>query len=173
MRDMMKTMETREQGYTLIELIVVIAIVGFIAGVMAIMFNVVSKVSVTSTGQNIVLSQIQQSGTWVTRDIISAENVTLYTSGNRLCRISRYQWNGTDNISTVFVDYDIIGGKLLRTVEPGNPQIIAQFISPHHAGTDLVASTALSENNTYIFTVQANYNNSIYSRVYKMNQRIP
>ena len=162
-----------ERGFTLIELLVVIAITGFVAGVMALMFNVVTKISSTSTSQNIVLSQVQQVGSWVSRDIMSAENVTTYTSGTRLATINRYLWNGTDNITSATIYYDIINNKLLRTVGAGEAQIIAQFISGLGAGTNLAASTSASENNTYILTVQSVYNNSSFSRVYKMNQRIP
>jgi prepilin-type N-terminal cleavage/methylation domain-containing protein len=165
---------SRQRGFTLIELLIVIAICGFVTAVMAMMFNLVTKISSTSTAQNIVLSQVQQAGAWMSRDIMSADNVTLYTSGTRVCKIGRYQWNGTDNITSAIIDYDIINNRLLRTVEPGQAQIIAQFISAHGSGTDLVASTSPSENNTYIFTIQSVYGTSpAFSRVYKMNQRIP
>ena len=163
----------RQRGFTLVELLVVIAVIGLVTGVMAMMFSLVTKVSTTSTSQNIVLSQVQQAGSWLSRDIMSADNVTLYTSGTRLCKIGRYQWNGTDNITSAIIDYDITNNKLTRTVEPGQAQIIAQFISPHGSGTDLTASTLLTENNTYIFNVQSIYSTSSFSRVYKMNQRIP
>ena len=171
-----KTMNKRrydEAGFTLVELIVVIAVVGLVAGVMALMFNVVTKVSSESTSQNIVLSQVHEAGSWLTRDIVSSTNVTTYTSGTRLAKIVRYLWNGSDNISTVVIDYDIINNKLLRTVEPGQGKLIAQFISALGSGTGLNKSAATSENNTYIFTVQSSYNNSSFSRVYKINQRFP
>ena len=162
-----------QRGFTLVELLVVIAIIGFVGGVMALMFNVVTRVGAASTAQNIVLSQVQQAGSWISRDVMSAENVTTYTSGTRMATIVRYQWNGTDNISTAVVDYDVIDNKLLRTVEPGQGQIVAQFISGHGQGTDLTMSTSASENNTYILNVESVYSNSKFSRVYKMNQRVP
>jgi prepilin-type N-terminal cleavage/methylation domain-containing protein len=164
----------RQRGFTLVELLIVIAVVGLVTGVMAMMFSLVAKISSKSTSQNIVLSQVQQAGSWLSRDIMSADNVTLYASGTRLCKIGRYQWNGTDNITSAIIDYDIINNKLTRTVEPGQTRLIAQFISPHGSGTDLTASASASENNTYIFTVTSFYGTSDnFSRVYKMNQRIP
>lgn len=156
----------------MIELLVVVAVMGFIAAVMALMFNMVTKVSNTSMSQNIVLSQVQAAGSWLSRDIMSAENITTYATGTRLAEIVRYQWNGTDNITTVIIDYDIVDNKLLRAVDSGQGQVIAQFISGVGAGTVLSESTSPSENNTYIFTVESIYRNSSFSRVYKINQRI-
>jgi len=171
----MRNGKNRQSGFTLIELLVVIAVIGFVTGVMALMFNVITKISSTTTSQNIMLGQVQQAGSWMSRDIMSATSVTPYPSGTRLAKIVRYQWNGTDNITSATVDYDIINNKLLRTVEPGQAQVIAQFISDLGAGTSLVKSASASENNTYIFTVQSNYNNSPnpFNKVYKVNQRIP
>jgi prepilin-type N-terminal cleavage/methylation domain-containing protein len=160
-------------GFTLIELIIVIAVLAFVTGVMALMFNMVTKVSGSTMSQNIVLSQVQQSGSWISRDIMSAENVTVYDSGTRLCQIVRYMWNGVDSFEMATIDYDIIDNKLTRAIEPGLGEIIAQFISSHGAGTDLTASTSLSENNTYILDVESVYKDSNFSRVYKINKRLP
>jgi prepilin-type N-terminal cleavage/methylation domain-containing protein len=160
-----------QQGFTLVELLVVIAVTGLVAGVMALMFNVVTKISTTSTSQNIVLSQVQEAGSWITRDIMSSDNITIYASGNRVATIVRYMWNGTDFTQAV-INYDVINNKLLRTVEPEAGRIIAQFISPHGSGTDLTASTGVSENHTYIFNVQSVYAGSSFSRSYKINQRV-
>ncbi len=159
-------------GFTLVELLIVIAVIGFLTAVLALTFSAVTRISSTSMSQNIVLSQVQMAGDWISRDILSAENVTAYSSGTRLAMISRYQWNGTDNITKVTVYYDINGNTLTRTVGTGNAQQVAQFISPIGSGTSLAASTAASENKTYILTVQSVYNNSNFSRVYKVSQRI-
>ena len=170
----MNSVKNSQGGFTFIELLVVIAVSGFIAGVMALMFNVVTKVSSHSLSQNIELSQVQQAGNWISRDIMSAENVTPYDSGTRLAKIARYQWNGTDNITTINIYYDIINNKLLRKDDVGNSQIVAQFISNiGSTGTSLVSEN-ISENITYILKVESVYNNSpAFSRSYKMTRRKP
>ena len=161
-------------GFTLVELLIVTAVIGFLAGVMAFMFSVVSKVSGISTSQNIVLSQVQQAGSWMTRDIVSSENVTVYASGSRLVTLQRYRWDdASSTIQTIKIDYDVTNGQLLRKVNDGAGQIIAQFITGPGSDTKVTASTVLAENNTYIFHVKADYNNSSFSQVYKMSQRAP
>jgi prepilin-type N-terminal cleavage/methylation domain-containing protein len=165
-----------QQGFTLIELLVVVAVIGFIAGVMVLMFSLVTKVGSVSTAQNIVLSQVQQAGSWMTRDIISSDNVTTYTSGSRLVTMYRYSWDsGSGTIQVVRVDYDVDvnTGRLLRSVNNGTGAIIAQFITGPGVDTTVTKSASLSENNTYIFNVKAAYSNSSFSKVYKMNQRAP
>lgn len=160
-------------GFTLVELIIVTAVVGFLASVMAFMFSVVTRVSSVSTSQNIVLSQVQQAGSWMTRDIVSSDNVTVYTSGNRLVSMDRYRWDGvTSTIQTARVDYDVESGQLLRKLDGGQGLRVAQFIAGPNTDTRVTASTAPSECNTYIFNVTATYGNSSFSRVYKMSQRV-
>jgi len=167
--------KNNQYGFTLIELLVVIAITGFIMGVMTLMFNVINKISRSSTSQNIELSQVQQAASWISRDIMSADNVTPYSSGTRLVKIGRYLWNGTDDIVTAYIYYDISSSnQLLRTVDSGDSQIVAQFISGlDSTGTSLVSEN-ISENRTYILTLQSVYNNSpAFSSIYRVTRRIP
>lgn len=171
----MKKGTNNQRGYTLIELLIVIAIGAFITGVMALMFNVITRISSSSMSQNIQLSQVQQAASWISRDILSADNVTPYASGTRLAKIGRYIWNGTDNITTAYVYYDLnSSNQLLRTVGSGDARIVAQFISPiGSTGTSLLSEN-ISENITFILTLESVYNNSpAFSGVYRVTRRVP
>lgn len=157
-------------GYTLVELIVVIGIIGLLAAVMALTFNVVTRVSTTARGQNIVFSQVHTAGNWISKDVESADNVTAGSTGNWKCSIQRYNWNGVDNITTIQIDYNISNGVMTRSVNGGQGQFIAQYISNPGTDTTFMAST---ENNTYLLTVKSVYSKSSYQCVFKINQITP
>jgi prepilin-type N-terminal cleavage/methylation domain-containing protein len=163
-----------QRGFTLIELLVALAIGGFIMGVMVLMFNVINKISSSSISQNIELSQVQLAASWISRDVMSADNVTPYATGTRLAKIGRYLWNGTDDITTAYVYYDInSSNQLLRTVGSGSARIVAQFISGLGGSGTSIVSENISDNITYILTLKSVYNNSpAFSRVYRVTRRI-
>ena len=70
-------MKRNEQGFTLIELIIVIAIVAIIAG--AATFTTFQVLNVTaSSGNDIrVIRQVQNAGWWISQDALVAENIII------------------------------------------------------------------------------------------------
>ena len=159
-----------EGGYTLIELLAVLAIMAVLTGALAMTFNLVTNVSANSTEQFLVMSQVQVAGSTISKDVASSCNITTGTAGNWHCSMSRYMWNGTDNVTTTPVEYVITDGVLLRRVNGAQGTRIAEFINGPGTDTTFVSS---SENNTYLLTIKAKYENTSFSSVYKVVCKSP
>jgi len=159
-------------GYTLIELLVIIAIVGAISAVLAMTINMTLKITTTDTAQNILLSQVHQAASWISKDIKSADNITI-GSGTVLCSLKRYVWNQADNITTTTtIDYVVSGTNLLRKKDGSSSgTIVAQFIQ--YPDTDTSFTTDPSSPNAYLLRLKAVYGNSSYSQLFRIYQRLP
>ena len=64
-----------EKGFTLIEMITVVAILGVIMGVMSMTVGMIPKVSGKSNDQAVALRQVQNAGYWISRDAQRAQNI--------------------------------------------------------------------------------------------------
>jgi len=153
-------------GYTLIELLVIIAILGTITAVMAMTINMALQITTTDTAQNILISQVHQGASWISKDVASADNITPIDNSTTLFYMKRYQWNGADNItSTTTITYSVDSkSNLLR-----NGSIVAQFIKY----PDIYTTFTATENNTYLLKLKASYGNSSYKQQFKIYQRLP
>ena len=173
MKQALITLSGNKQGFTLVELLVALAIVGVISGVMVNIISMVRNTTGESTAQSLMMSQVNQAANWIARDIESAGSVT-GTSGNVLCAVTRYVWNGTDMGTSENISYEVTSGNiLLRKVNgsaSGTP--VAQFISyPPGIGNYTIVT---SENNTYIIKLRSVYSNGEeYKQQYKVSRRIP
>lgn len=157
-------------GYTLVELLVVISILAVLSSVMAITFSTVTVVGTRTASQNMVISQVQMAGEWISKDVVSSCNVTAGSPGNWQCSMQRYIWDGVDNITTKRVSYVIENGILKRKIEDGADVEVARFISGPGSDTTFVAS---SENNTYLLTVSSQFNEASFKSVYKIKCKSP
>jgi len=162
------------RGYTLIELLVIIAILGAISGVMAMTINIALKITSTDTAQGILLSQVHQAASWIAKDVASADNITP-DNGTNLCSFKRYLWNQVDNITTTTtIDYVVSNSNLLRKVNGGQGSIVAQNIKyPDADTTFIIAPSAPYQSNAYLLKLDAGYGNNSYKQQFKMYQRLP
>lgn len=155
-------------GFTLIELIVTLSIMGAVSAIMAMTFSEATKLTSSDMAQAIVLAQVHQAGESIAKDVASADNITAGSTGTWTCSMVCYQWNGTAFV-TQNITYTISNGQLLR-----NGVIIAQYIV--NPGTDTLftqVTPTATENNTYILSIKAVKNNASFSKALKIYQRIP
>jgi hypothetical protein len=148
----------------------VLAIMAFLTGAIAMTFNLVTTVSANSTENYLVMSQVQIAGNTIAKDVASSCNITAGTAGNWHCSMSRYVWNGTDNVTTQPVDYIISNGVLTRRVNATGGTRIAEFISGPGTNTTFVSAT---ENNTYLLTITATAGDTSFSSLYKVVSKSP
>jgi len=163
------TRNTREGGYTLVELLVIIGILSFLSVVMAMTFGMLAKVNSTNVGQGGAMSQVHLAANWISRDVQSADNVTAGSTGSWGCSVQRYFWTGTA-ISTEKIDYVITNGQLLRKVNNGQGRQVAQYLSG--AGTDTSFVAVSADNATFTLKVKAIYEGSSFSGVYRITRGI-
>ena len=160
---------TGESGYTLVEMIVIIAILSFLSVVMAMTFGMMTKVNIMNVGQGGAMGQVHLAASWISRDVQSADNVTAGLTGNWVCSMGRFFWTGTD-INTEKIDYVITGGQLLRKVNGGQGVPVARYIEG--VGTDTSFVAASTDNTTYTLKVKSVYNGSSSSGVYQITRGI-
>jgi Tfp pilus assembly protein PilE len=162
------------RGYTMIEVVVIIAVLGAITAVMAMTINMALKITATDTAQSILLTQVHQGASWISKDVASADNITT-DSGTVLCSMKRYVWNQVDNITTTTtIDYVVSSTNLLRKVNGGSGTIIAQYIKYPDADTTFtVAPSAPYQSNVYLLKLKAVSGNNNYKQQFKIYQRLP
>jgi len=166
-----KLITRRHGGYTLVELLVIIAILGVMSAVLAMTVNMALKITTTDTAQNILLSQVHQAASWISKDIRSADSITT-GSGTVLCSLKRYVWNQADNITTTTtIDYVVSGTSLLRKEDGNSGTIVAQFIQYPNTDTSFTADPSAA--NAYLLKLKAVYGNSSYKQLFRICQRLP
>lgn len=162
---------SKRNGFTLVELLIVIGILGFLSVAMAVTFSVVTKTSTLAAGQNMALSQVHLAGSWISRDVQNAlKGSVANTTG--LCSMTCFVLNGqTFSSENVTVTYTINNGILTRISQVGanSPSVnnVAQYIDS--SGTSFTCEN-VTENKYFKLIVKANYNGSTFEKVYKIKQ---
>ena len=168
----------REQGFTLLELVIGIAIGGLISLAVGSLMVMMFKVNAGSLSRSNAIRQVQNVGLWVSEDVQSAQNITI--GGAHVLEVTWSDWDGT--MYKVDYDYDtVITSELFRMyystttgVFPANPtsiMMVGQFIN--HAGTSIAKSAGMY-NLTVTATVaglSANGQPVTETRIYKIVAR--
>ncbi len=155
-------------GYTLIELLVMLSVIGAVVAIMAMTFSEATMITSRDMTQAIAMLQVHQAGNWITKDVAGAYRVTAGSSGTWTCNITSYLFqNGT--FTYAYENYTISNGVLKRNGAP----VAQNIVNP---GTDTqftqVTPTA-TENHTYVLTIKAVVNKSGFSQTFKIYQRMP
>jgi prepilin-type N-terminal cleavage/methylation domain-containing protein len=155
---------SKQNGFTLVELLVVLSIIGVLSTAIAMTIGVVMKTSTTAMEQNSALSQVHMAGSWISRDLKNAdasEDIS-ETAGDLLCSMTCYVW---DEVAQEFrevpetVEYRKEGGELNRKSWPNDTpalvktSTVAQFLDD--ANTSFVSDPIGSGGPYYKLTVTA------------------
>jgi prepilin-type N-terminal cleavage/methylation domain-containing protein len=125
-------LKNRNQGgFTLLELLVALAIDGVLICVIAAIIFQVSSVSSSSSGHMSAVKQVENAAQWISRDALMAQSVdTQGASGFQPLTLTWVDWDNTK----YQVTYTIVNGELLRdySVNDGQPSqtMISQNINP-------------------------------------------
>ncbi len=162
-------MHRREKGYTLIEVIVTVAIMGIIMPAMAMTVTTLLTNPERATAQNIVLHQVQNASYWISRDVQMAKNVTLTEpSGFPLTLVIPVD---TDENNDISVNYLLDGNKLKRQVYDSLDTLISETLIAEYIDVQDTRFATLSSN-VYRLTVKASKGEAAEERSYEVNQRI-
>jgi prepilin-type N-terminal cleavage/methylation domain-containing protein len=160
-----KTVKT-ENGFTLLELLVVLPIVSVLMGVMAMTTIMIMKVGPQNNNHVIVLTQVQNAGYWVTRDAMNGQVIIPGTYGDGvLVNIAWDEWDGTNNE----IDDTLSDGQLLRQKNGGASVIVARYI----VANDTFFIEDPSNESKYIFTVKASLGTTEIEKEYDVSRRLP
>ena len=162
---------TLQKGYTLVELVVAIAIMSLAIAAIGLTLSMVYRESIVNKNWSLAVGQADQAGRWISRDVQSAAEVTAWSPSTWQCSMKRYSWNGSgmDNITISYViDIDNNLRRQVNGVQPG--MVVAQFIDG--TGTNTNFTKLVSDNTTtYILNVRSVYGNVPYSKQYRIYQR--
>ena len=155
-----------ENGFTLIELLVVIPILAVIMGVMSMTIIMMMKVGTQNNDHALALSQVQNTGYWITRDVMNGQIISPQPEPGIFLRI---EWNDWD--STHYeIDYVFDGNELRRQINGSVPgTLVAQYIVTED--TTFVADPVIE--NQYQLTVKASQGDTEVERVYRALVRVP
>ena len=162
----MKQLYSNSNGFTLLEMLVVMAILGAIMGAMAMTINSMLLNHDIGSDRNIVIRQIEQSGYFLSRDIQMASSVNTTVSG-KFVQISSHLVDGTPQ--TIYYILDSGTGELTRYVDDVVNFRVAQYIDT--VGTSIMPK--VSENSTYKFTIKSIYKGITENATFNAQQRAP
>jgi type II secretory pathway pseudopilin PulG len=121
-----------QRGITIVELLVALTIIGFVASGVAMAISQMFSVHASATNRVTAIREVQNAGYWVSHDAHMAQSIIdeddeETTGVEELLILSWIEWDGTMNKVT----YTIVNGELIRTiVKNGDTTVsmVAQFI---------------------------------------------
>jgi len=169
----MRKLHKGQRGFTLIEMVVVLVLIGLIsAGITAAIMQVLT-INHRASNHMIAVRQVQQAGKEVSKDTLQAQNVTYTENPHFLLTLAWTDWEGVENS----VNYTIEDNKLQRSqsIDGGSPtlRVIAQYIDPDQSYCDPVGQ--LPNDGVLYFTITATVGNGPYeaieTRIYEIEPR--
>jgi prepilin-type N-terminal cleavage/methylation domain-containing protein len=171
----MEKLKKDQRGFTMIELLVAIAIAGIITGGITAAIMQILTINTRASNHMICVRQVQQAGKEVSKDALQAQNVTYTKDPDFLLTLAWTDWEGSVNQVTYTITED---NELLRSHSVDGLRVIAQYIDP--GGT----SCACCSNQTgchqgtcgnqewLTFNVTAAVGTESETRVYEIDPRV-
>ena len=169
------TGDMKSSGFTLVEVVIVLAILGALSGILALVFSFSTKAVVAAMEQNRLLSQMEQAGRWISADVANATGTISGSSSNILCTIgNRSVWNSTSKSFDYYtVRYEVNSGVLTRVStlgsNPATTLYIAELIDSPAGGVTNFSSENASTR-YYTLSLKVTSNDVSLTRVYKVHQ---
>ena len=121
-----------QRGFSLIELLVVLALSGIIGAAATMTIHQVMTCPAIANNQNTAINQVRNAVYWISRDAQMAATVSV-SPDVELLEVTWENWDQTEShIST----YNLTGPpgglkELRRTFDYGQPMLVAQYIDPN------------------------------------------
>ena len=166
----MKTRNLRkdQRGFSMMELLMVIALTGIITAAITTAFFQVFDMSRRTSNHMIAVTQVQQAGKLVSEDMLEAQEIDVDPSGP--AEFLKLDWI-SQNTSTVHnITYTMENGQLWRSesIDGGNATLIrvAEYVDPDPTKTHCVLNGSV-----LTFTVTATVGDESEQRIYQVRPR--
>ena len=165
----MKKLKKGQKGFTLVELLIVIAITGLITGGITATIFQVFNINTRNTNRMTAVRQVQQAGFWVSPDVQMAQSVNATGSPDFLT-LNWIEW-GTNNTHEVIYTLEYMSGELKKlqrshSVNGGDPTVtpVAEYIDPGQ-------TSCVWDGEWLTFNVTATVGEESETRVYEVKPR--
>jgi prepilin-type N-terminal cleavage/methylation domain-containing protein len=163
----MKKLKKGERGFSLVELVIVVALAGLVCTAITATAFQVFTFSTRLSNQMTAVRQVQQAGFWVSPDVMMAEpgKITYNASSEKFLVLGWTSYNTTE----YEVDYILQNGVLSRqhytkpASVPDYTTVVAEYIS---------SASFVPYGSAYTLTVTATVGGQTETRVYEVRPRV-
>jgi prepilin-type N-terminal cleavage/methylation domain-containing protein len=173
----MKKLRKGQRGFSLIELVIVIAIVGFVTGGLTMTIMQVFNMDARTRNDMTAVYQVRQAGKLVSQDVLQAQSVSAGGSSGFPLTLTWTDEGGTGDSHTV--NYTLSGNRLHRSELVGGNKtvtVVAEHIDPDQTSCACCDQASChqgicDDNEWLTFTVTATVGEQSETRVYQVKPR--
>ena len=159
-----------EKGFTLVEVIIALAITGIIVPAMAMSTATLLTNNQKAVAHNIVLQQVQNVGYWISRDVQTSKTLTVTEpSGFPLTLVIPHDTNEGNDYS---VEYLFDGSRLKRRVYDSSHTLTAEMNVANCIELANTTFQEIPETSSYEIIVEASQGGVVVVRNYQIRQRL-
>jgi prepilin-type N-terminal cleavage/methylation domain-containing protein len=165
-------MKRRQNGFTLLEIVVASAIMAVVVGAIAGTLTVLLLNYGQAAGQNSVLPQVQNAGYWITRDVQTSRNVTATAPHGFPLSLKIPADINEEHDNRI--EYIFEGNMLKRQFYDSSNHLLSETLIASYLDTDSCAfATVNATTGYYQLTITATREKEAVTRVYDMSRRLP
>ena len=167
---MLAKLSRRQKGFTLIELIVALAIASAIGVAITMTAHNMITIPAMSNDSNTAINQVRNAVNWINQDVQGANAVNATPIAPGFFSISLQEWDsGTWTTHTIIYSLEGTGLKeLWRDYDSGTTRnLIAQFIDPENTS----CSWDTNDNDMLTVTITATVENKTETRTFQVKPR--
>jgi prepilin-type N-terminal cleavage/methylation domain-containing protein len=165
-------LKTTEKGFTLIELVVGISIAAFVVAAASMTVITMMRLSPKTNNWAIALRQVQNTGYWISRDVMMSDTVTPGT-GDTFLTLTQPQISPPNK--TIVYQFEPMSGSLKRLMrdDAGQQRMIAEYIYYNPVGDPDNSTRVISDQNPVTLQITATSGDTTVMRQYEATQRVP